>query len=181
MLANKSYSLFTKCRYACIRHHATIGIHSSIASHFSWTTRSWACFRAGWWWCCKQSYTTTHVRNRSIRDWTSIHIKTTWTYIVISWRRCRTRNRTFDSIKANWFRYTCIWHRTAIHIITSWTLLVVKRTRWRTHNRALISIISCWAWNFMRIDINYTMRKNLPKTLDQLIFCRYTLHFEEIY
>ena len=29
--------------------------------------------------------------------------------------------------------------------------------------------------------LSYTMRTNLPKTLDQLIFCKYTLHFEQIY
>ena len=27
--------------------------------------------------------------------------------------------------------------------------------------------------------IGYTMRKNLPKTLDQLIFCKYTLVFSK--
>ena len=27
----------------------------------------------------------------------------------------------------------------------------------------------------------FTIRTNLPKTLDQLIFCKYTLDFEQIY
>ena len=32
-----------------------------------------------------------------------------------------------------------------------------------------------WAWGLH----GYTMRKNLPKTLDQLIFCKYTLVFSK--
>ena len=30
-------------------------------------------------------------------------------------------------------------------------------------------------------QMEFTMRTNLAKTLDQLIFCKYTLHFEQIY
>ena len=43
------------------------------------------------------------------------------------------------------------------------------------------NLIFCPINKKSELHVAYTMRKNLPKTLDQLIFCKYTLHFEQIY
>ena len=41
-------------------------------------------------------------------------------------------------------------------------------------------IVKLWSFQLkVRVHFVYTMRKNLPKTLDQLIFCKYTLVFSK--